>query len=956
MDTTNKKRSNSLINIFFIFIKTSRRRVLLTLVCGVVIFILITSFSLLAYNYRYNFYLNYLEENENYLNDGFVSVSSSRFTSGDLNFTPSFLEEIAADFSTFPDDYFPNVEVINTTTYLSAQLFTRIWDPLVGNWEAESNKVFTVDDESFSLFNASLIYGRLPQNASELAIIENQNNIHNTSDYIDLYQSEYLDYSQNFSIVGIIKINEEAFIDAGISVDIFDYTFNLETNFFNYEPRETFVTNYSLFRDLTDPYTLYRGQIQYLVDMEYDCSEIRISKLNEYILNLPRPTGLPTSLFIQSYVLPCEDLEVVFLGFIDGWIAKTIRLMTINMPILLIIGLVTAVVLNIGAKDLDSAYRRMKMHGLSYNKIRAMVFLENSSFSIISLLTGVGIGLGINFLIIYNQPNRPLNYYVDFLREPLLFLLIGTFFLGFLVISYIIQNTIAKKASKTISEGYKTKRVKFKNMFSTNEFRLFTFTLLLTLISVALYFLFGREDSTAISTNISYVTIFWFLVSCSVAMLLVFVLLIMARIINLFWTLVNKLSWKKNFNIGSLAIKHLTVSKKTYQFAIFTALIFGVLILPSLGIESSLKENLKYEANLNIGSSDLAIVDWVDPEDERDYIFDDIDGIVNFTEVIFYRVINYEATALSPAITLNLVALEDIEMFLDVVNFDLLNDPSWNQEDILSLNKMDENGIMLDKKSARKLDFEPGNSYISSEFTRNYHNFSVKQTYNYFPCNPIPKKSIFDTARKVYSFVGNYFTIKRITNDISFSAGVQTIRYKLIKVENETVIPSIKSQLASYEFVKEENIYNLDDMRTELYLEIDNFSKYNIYFYAFLISILIIFVGYFTGLKAFDERIKVVEILYRVGSERRKMLGIFMIENSLINALPLIFAMFVSLPLIRIVEIYAFGVKEIFYKFKPGIPVWLFILMILLGLLGSALGWIIGMLPQLLRYKPVKQE
>ncbi len=945
-------RKKSLVTLFRIFIKTSRKRVIITLFCGIIIFTMITCFSLLAYNYRYSFYTQYIEENENWLNDGFVSAVSSDNFIGNLSFTDNFMGNMTDEFSSIVLDYFPDLKTTNSTASISAQLFSQ---NIAGSDDYYSNKLITIDDDSYQIFNSTLIEGRLPNNSSELALLNRGEISHNVNDSIILHQSQDLINNHNFTIVGIVDIDELSFIEAGISVDIFDYDFKSVTRFFDYYELETFITNFTLFQEIVNSNSHYNGRVEYYVDLEFDCDAIRISKLNEYLLNLPIETDLPVSSVIAYYVFPCEDLNEMFLGYMESWIAETVQIMALNIPLLLIIGITTGSILNIGAKDLESAYRRMKLHGISYNNMRSMILTENSTFTIMSFIGGVSLGIGINYLTIVNLPNRPLNYFTDFLQEPILFLLIGTFFLGFFFISYFSQNSIARKASKTLSEEFKIKRTKFKNIFSTNEFRLFAVALIFALVSIILYFLFNTSNSiSTFSTNISYVTIFWFFFACSAALLLLFLLLVIARLITLFWTFISKITWKKNINFGSLSIKHLTVSKKTYQFALLTALVFGVLVLPTVGINYSIKQNLMKEANLNVGASSLAVVDWTDPENNRDLILDDIDEIVNYTEVGYYQIIRDYSSSLGPKITVNLIAIENPEEFLEIIDYDLMKDRSWTENDVLSLKT---NGsLLVDKKTSRKLNLKPGNDYYLDQFTRQSNNYSIIHSYNYFPCAPLPKKSIFDTSRVIYTFIGNAFTINTITSDISYVVSFRIMHFKLIKPVNDSSIPIIREKLENSKVIREDQIYDRNDMFDKLYSNVDTFQQNIISFYAILIFIVLTFIGYFTGLKTFDERVRVVEVLYRVGAERGKIMSIFLVENCLINIVPMLFAMLVSLPLIRMVELNVLGLQEIYYPYKPGIPFWLFLLLILSGIVSSTIGWLISMIPQIYRYKPVKQE
>ncbi|HUU78002.1 MAG TPA: FtsX-like permease family protein [candidate division Zixibacteria bacterium] len=949
-DTLYEDRKLSIRNLFKIFLKTDRRRVLITLISGILIFIVLTGISMAAYTYRFNMFKDYMNENANWMSDDQISISTMRLRTGNISFEYNYLDTIKQNFLSLIRDHIPNVGFRSTTTALSAQIYT--FDPTtMGPDPYVNNEILTMDDTSYlSVIENSLLLGRMPQNFSELLILDRDIGKYSIGDTVTLYSSSLLVSDFNFTVVGAVRINDDYFESKSVSSDIFNWNFYGVSGFFNYVRDCTFITNFSFFQQIMIPMSNYQGLVGYFVDTEYNLEALQLSKLNQIIEDIPKENEPVVTEIVNYKVRFCPDLKSKLMEFIEFWIGQLIRLYTLNIPLVFIIGLISSAVLNIGSEKLESTFRRMKLHGLSYNTIRKIVLFEDIFFSFISLIGGFSIGIGVSYLSILLVENRPPNYFLDFLNEPILFLLIGTYFFAFFIISFIIHNTIAKKSAKTLSEEFKVKRRRIRNIFSTNEFRLLVIALMFTIVSFLLYYLYEyMETSIPLTINIKFVTIVWFLVSISAVILLTFVFLIFSRLISLFWTFLSKNVLKKNINLGKLLLKQLTVSKKSYQFTILTALIFGLLVLPTALMSVSINSHLTNEVTLNLGESNLVLVDWIDPEDVRDYILEDVDEITNFTEIVVYNVRFYnEEQDYETAYRFNMLGIEDIETFISIVDSSQIRNSRWSYEDVLDLEN--DSWIMLDKKSAKRHDLRPGDNFYTNIFTRRARNFTVVNSFNNFPLAPLPKKGLFDTFLECLTMVGSIETIKDIAKDVHYSAFVYTTTYKLIKAVSEEEIPTIKEKLQNYE------IYDFEELYDKLNSEINPFPMKNLTLYIFLIFAVIIFVGYFTGLKTYQERVRVVEALYRSGATREQILGFFAIECSLINFIPLLISMLLSLPLIRIVAIYSLGIQEDYFHYKPGIPVWLFILILLAGLLVSVLGWLVAMIPQIRGYRPVKQE
>ncbi|MHA1185539.1 MAG: FtsX-like permease family protein, partial [Candidatus Heimdallarchaeota archaeon] len=206
------------------------------------------------------------------------------------------------------------------------------------------------------------------------------------------------------------------------------------------------------------------------------------------------------------------------------------------------------------------------MYGLSYRNMRSMIFIENVIFSFVSFISGTLIGFFINYLMAKNIQNRPSEFYLNFLRDPLFILSLSMFFVAFFALSFSIQNAIAKRTTRDAHEEYKMKRQKIRSLFSSNEFLLLIAGLVFVLITVVIRYIYNIYGSSIPQLNtFTYNTLFMFLLNCSIALIAAFLFLLIARLMTFLWSLLSKVAWKDKLNIFSLSVKHISDSKNIYQ-------------------------------------------------------------------------------------------------------------------------------------------------------------------------------------------------------------------------------------------------------------------------------------------------------------------------------------------------------------------------------------------------------
>ncbi|MGC9781125.1 MAG: ABC transporter permease [Candidatus Heimdallarchaeota archaeon] len=901
------KTKPSMRQLFGIYLKIGRKRVALSIFCGIMIFLAITGLVMIVFTYRFNTFQN---QEINWLNDGHISVSSNRYDYGYFAFSDNFFGSLTEDFASYVNNVVPEIQIVNTTVAVSAQLYTYN-PPPPDPWL--NHEIMTFDTKGYEALSKCLVEGKLPQNASELLIYSpnNSSDLY-VNDTVTLYSFEVRDPEReymNFTIVGTVDNIHEGFQNESLSADIFDWNFETGKGWFygNYR-NYFFFTNSSMLNEILNDYNFYNGIVTYLADFVYDNSGIRLNKMSDYILAIPTYEDLPYSDFIEQYVIVCPDLKEVYLQFNQLWIVETVKILSLNAPLLFIIGLLSIITLNIGSKELGSTFRRMKLYGLSYNNIRVMVLLENFIFTFLSFVIGTLLGFLFSYLFTKNLESQPSNYYIDFIKEPLLYITIITITLGFFLLSFYIQNSIAKKTTRTTSEEFKKQRSKIRTIFSTNEFRLFVIALVFSIVSITFFLVYKYTGEEGIlASNLSYLTIFYFMVSCSAALLITFAFLLIARITTMFWLFVSNKLWPNRLNLFTLAIKQMVVNKNIYQIAILGTLTFGLVILPGMAMETSIPVHLDSEINFNMGGSTLVVLDWADTEGEKDIILNNITEIANYTEVTLYLLKDSNVELRFPkAFRAYMLALESPTAFASIIDPEILDGSKCTIDDILALEN--DSNVLFDRKYVSRNRLKPGDNQSMISFTRQDDTLSYVNSFNYFPLCPLPKKDLFQYYIDAFAIIGNDNTIRDIERAIEFSSDIYSDHIKLLKPVNETIIPSIQEKLLEHNIIA----ITKEELSETIYMNIDPFPRNNLLMFAILAAFTLLFVGYFTGISIFEERGRIIESLYRVGSVRGQILAAFTFEHLLINLIPMIVSVLASLPLLSYVAISIFGVQEIY--------------------------------------------
>ncbi|NHJ86868.1 MAG: FtsX-like permease family protein [Asgard group archaeon] len=936
--------------IFSIFLKTGQKRLALSILSGLLIFLTITTLCMVVYKHRFQVFRE-LNDEINWFDDGSISAKTTNYPYTGYEFYEDIMNDFTNEFANLLEDRVTELKIIRNCSAIGSQFFYHTTEP-TNPWD--DYQIIAPQDDIYELFENAIIEGRMPRNETEILHFENENYPFTVNEIINLKGSEdSFSIGINFTIVGIIGKDNiyDILRDVNLSTDLFEYEFET-VGLYNYIKRGVFFANFTSLHTIMNTIDDYFGHIDYLADFDYDLLSFKLSKLKNYLNLYGRSHLIANSDITHIYIEMGAELRIFILQFNDYWSIKFSNIIKINSPLFIVLGITSLVSLNIGSKELEQVFRKMKLYGLNYNLIRQMVLLENLITTGISFLFGVSIGLFTNYLISRDVIDLADHYYVEFLKEPLFFVAIIAFFVGFFLLSFLIPLNIAKQSTKDPSEEFKRKRRKMQAILSTNEFRLFTIALGITVVSVTLYLLYilvGPEQS--LFTNYTYQIILWCLITFSIAFTAIFVMLLIARLIAWLFSLISEKIWSKQMSIFTIILKHMTDNRNIFQLLMLSTMIIGITTLPSLSMKYSIPDHLQEEALLSTGYCNLIVRDFIDPENELDVVLENMTEIADFTEVVAYTFSNDNSyfEYLLP-FEINVLSLENPTKFVEVIDQSYFNKSKISQNDVLSLNIL--YNVLFNNEYVNRNHFEINQSIsFASHYTELQASFKLINSYETFPLSYRSVKPLFYNI-DVFSLVASTETVDYLIGRLDYKTSIYGETIKLIKPQNESVIPAIKEKLSEYNV----EATSLDDYYNLLLNEVDEFSINNIIFFSILGILSLIFVSYFTGKKIFEDRIRIIEILYRAGVKRRQIIGYFGLELFLVNIFPLILTVALSFPLLNYLGDSYLNIREWYHDYNPIFPAWVVVIVMFLILILAALGWWIAMIPLIYKYRPIKQE
>jgi len=175
----------------------------------------------------------------------------------------------------------------------------------------------------------------------------------------------------------------------------------------------------------------------------------------------------------------------------------------------------------------------------------------------------------------------------------------------------------------------------------------------------------------------------------------------------------------------------------------------------------------------------------------------------------------------------------------------------------------------------------------------------------------------------------------------------------LIKLSYDANITQVRNELlVKYGLKTNTNT----DVENQINTDISTFGL-NYFVIATIVTILIaIFYGFITARNIYTERVRIIESEYQIGAKKRQIWASFTIELMLIIAIPLALSFGATIPILNRVSGPLLNIPQIFLKFKPWLPWWLTLIIVLLCYVTLTGGWLMEMIPSVRRYRPIKQE
>ncbi|MCK5045209.1 MAG: ABC transporter permease [Candidatus Heimdallarchaeota archaeon] len=937
-------------NILRIFLKTGKKRLLVTILTGTLIFLALTLLFTTWFSYRYNFFFNYMDTNYNWRNDFRISYvdSEEKSTAIDL---PSFYFSLQINHNRgILDSLIPDVSS-NFTAALSSQLYT-LTNETEEIWF--DNNLMTFDNNSQVSLTHALVEGRMPTNTSEI-IYHRQNATSPIAinDTIPFYGERYdSDTIRNFTVVGIVENLENFFYIDGFSSDILGRPDNYWGDYHFIYFDEMFYTTNDLFLDALSEFPDYNGVFSFLIDFNYQLTAAHVRDINQYLRNF---RDFRDYYYIYNF---CDDLHYALRGFYNNWSFETARVFSSSIPIIFLFGLVSIESLKIGNHELVSKFRLMKIQGVETKSIRRLVSLENLTISSVSFFGGSILGFFIGYFVFLGMGNTSFSDYSLSIVEPVIFIVLVALYLTLFVGGFLLENSLAKKTEKLTAVRYKTERKKkwIRRIFTAQETLMFLPGIGFIAVGLTGQFILPLFPIDYLSNLIlQFELAFMFLMAIGGLFILSSVFLLLARFISMFWSFLGKRVWKTTKSYFTLTLKHLSIYSRNYQRIILVVFMIGLGITPGLILKKSVNNHTSVEAKLYTGYSDLLISNW---QPFYEPIYDNItntEGIEKVTKLSVYHFQDYNGFELSSKnYMITIASIQNTTDFLQVVDSELFNHTVYTKDDILELQT--NMTYMMNTKYVKENKYDKGKNFTSAILTRAYalpYNMTYVNSFDIFPLVARTDSYVYGRWFETFSIITSELTALQILNRTSSSSYLDYNHYLLIKLSTGANVTQVRYDLISkYGLLTQTS----GEVETLIKANISTFGL-NYFTIATIVTIVIaIFYGFITARNIYNERLRIIESEYQIGAKKRQIWVGFTIELILIIIIPLVLSFAATIPILNSVSGPLLNVHQVYLKFIPWLPWWLTIIIVLLCYVTLVGGWLLEMIPSVRKYRPIKQE
>ncbi len=956
LEKSERKKQIVFKNILKVFLKTGKNRLLLTIISGTIIFLLLTSFFMVWFTYRQSFFNNKIATNYDWNNDNQISVHTCKYNALSPYFESNYLEKAIDDFTEMANDIVPNIATEDYTGAMSVQLFN--YDPAFLIWKDIG--LMTFDESTMPIMEDSITEGRMPTNSNELLYFKQDNT--STVELNDIYAlkgyKDESDVAKNCTIVGIVEGIATNLYHAEKSVDILNWEDIVRLNYNIFYAEEVFFTKSSFLYETINSFSRYYGSIAILTDFDYDTENLDAKHIRTYLNNFKideRTLKKYVSSYLSQNVILVADLYQALYDFHISWTVETSRVFALSSPLIFLIGLLCMQTLKIGSYELETKFRLMKLHGLNEQTVRKVIFVENVFISGICFLLGFILGVVVGFFFSLMIGNTSIITYIGSLSEPSIYFALVIFWISFAILGFLLEGNIADKTAKVTSEHFKRKRTKMREIMASTESVSLIIGLILVIIAllIAAFVNTNTFDLYFINPLITLESIFWLFLVIGIIFVVTTIFSLISRVITLIWTAISKSAWQKTKSFLTLSLKHLGTDRALYHTIVMFALIIGIGLLPGLVLSKSIDNHYELESELSAGCSDLIVFDWEDDSGVLKETIRNITSIEAITEVKTTQLNSDNLWGSFPtAFSINILEIENITIFKEIVETDIINEIEGYLEklDLLETNDT----ILIDSEYASAYNLETGDILTSSRFTGLTPDIDLVLV-DIFDCFPLLKKPIksnFLMNLESYNIVTNRYTADKLCNNTSNNIPVNEETSLIIKIEENVNATLIKEKLFEHGI----SALSQEDIELKLHSEISDFFLAFIIFSSIITLLSQIIIGYIGARNIYQARTRIIEAMYRIGCKRKQLWQYFSIELLFI-ALPIILvSIFAFIPLVRIVGTAIFGLYENYLRFILWLPWWIIIIAIFASVFTLVIGWLSGIIPLIRGYKPHKQE
>ncbi|MHA1353721.1 MAG: hypothetical protein ACTSR1_00915 [Candidatus Heimdallarchaeota archaeon] len=395
------KGNISFKKLFTIYMKTSRKRVVTTILVGAIIFLALTSFFMIWYSQRYDSFFSYMDQNHDWIDDNKTSIHSVEPLHDGYSIDTNYLVKATTEVTSKLEELMPNVQK-SSCGRLTLSLYNNI-----SVLDHDEYYLQTFDENITNLIVENLIAGRIPENYTELIYYKATTDLkYNINDTIELscVQSDlHSNYNPiNYTVVGIVDSLDAKLYNENLSTDFLKETYNE----LDYGLKAQFFTTNTLFYDHINTLEYFTSMFNATIDINYQFTIDHIVNKNKYLAALQDFWDQePTFDHMPSYFVSfCQDLIEALGAFERDWQIQTISLIGASVPIVFLFGVISIETFTIGNHEQESKYRLLKTQGVENKVLVKMVLYENvliggSSFLIgftTGLVTGLFIFMGLN--------------------------------------------------------------------------------------------------------------------------------------------------------------------------------------------------------------------------------------------------------------------------------------------------------------------------------------------------------------------------------------------------------------------------------------------------------------------------------------------------------------------------------------------------------------------------------